>query len=126
LGVEAVVLGLAPVDQLHGQCVPEHERDPLVLAQVGEPVPGEHALAPDHQSLAVRLEGVEDGVGRGGQILFQAGGALVVEHVDEEGSGVQVDAAVICVRGVVRAHLMSSLATGRPDPASWLPGSGHG
>jgi hypothetical protein len=63
LGVEPVVLGLAPVDGLHRQRVTEHEGNRLARAQVGEPVPGEHALAPDDQPLAVGTDGVEE---RGG------------------------------------------------------------
>ena len=44
----------------------------------------------------------------------------MVEDVDEETSGVEIDAAVMQMLGLVHAHLMVSLATGRPDPASWL------
>ena len=48
-GVDRVVLGLAAVDGLHVQGVAEDEGDALVFAEVGEPVPGEHALAADDQ-----------------------------------------------------------------------------
>jgi hypothetical protein len=58
--------------------------------------------------------------------LFEASSSRVVENVDEEASGVEIDAAVICVLGLVDAHLMVSLATGRPDPASWLPSHNFG
>jgi hypothetical protein len=90
------------VDVLHGQGVAQREGDALVFAQVGQPVPGEHALDADDEVLAVRLDGVEELVGAGGQVLGEDGLALVVENVDVHGSGVQIDAAVKSVRvGVV-------------------------
>ena len=68
-----VVLGLAAVDGFHVQGVAEHEGDRLVLAEVGEPVPGEHALAADDEAVAEGRDGVEEGVGAGGQIAFEDG-----------------------------------------------------
>ena len=47
--------------------------------------------------------------------------ARVVEDVDVQAPGVQIDAAVESVRLVVATHLVASVVTGRPDPASWLP-----
>ena len=68
-GVELVVLGFAAVDGFHVQRVSEHEGDVLVPAHVGEPVPGEHALDADDQSVAEGREGVQEGVGAAGQFL---------------------------------------------------------
>jgi hypothetical protein len=45
----------------------------------------------------------------------------VIEDVGEQASGVQIDTGVKCVRLVVEAHWVASVATGRPEPASWLP-----
>jgi hypothetical protein len=50
----------------------------------------------------------------------------MVEDMNVKASGVQIDAAVKCVLCVVGTHVMASLAMGRPDPASWLPGFGTG
>ena len=125
-GVEPVVLGLAAVDGLHGQGVAEDEGDALALAQVGQPVPGEHALARRRRArrgTARRRRGRRPG--DGGQVLLEAGRALVVEDVDEQAPGVEIDAAVVCVLGGCTAASHASLATGRPDPASWLPGVEH-
>jgi hypothetical protein len=33
----------------------------MARAEVGEPVPGEHALDSDDEPLAVRLDGIEEG-----------------------------------------------------------------
>ena len=75
-------------------------------AQDGEPVPGEHALAPDDEVLAVRLDGPEEGGGVGGQVLLEDGPALVVEDVGEQAPGVEIDAAVESV-GLVVDHVSS-------------------
>ena len=55
----------------------------VVLAQIGEPVPGEHALAADDQALRNGCNGLEEGFGPGRQIAFEDGLALVVEDVGE-------------------------------------------
>ena len=70
----------------------------MLLAQVGEPVPGEHALAADDQALAEGGESVEEGIGAGGQVLLEAGLTLGVQDVDVHGPCVQIDAAVESVR----------------------------
>ena len=49
-GIDAVVLGLAAVDGLHVVGVADQEGELLLGAEVGEPVPGEHALDADHQA----------------------------------------------------------------------------
>lgn len=43
-GIDLVVLGLAAVDGLHVQRMAQDERNALGSTQVGEPIPGEHAL----------------------------------------------------------------------------------
>jgi hypothetical protein len=94
------------VDVLHGQGVAEGERDLLHFAQVGQPVPGEHALDADHQVRAVRGDGVQEGGRVGRQVVGEDRLALVVEDVDEHGPGVQIDPAVKSVlAGVAAAHV---------------------
>ena len=103
-GVDLVVLGLAAVDGLHVEGVAQREGDGVVFAKVGEPVPGEHALAADDQAGAIRRDGVEKGLRLGGQVALQDGLAVRVEHVGVQASGMEIDAAVECVGGVVEAH----------------------
>ena len=83
----------------------QDEGDGLVLAQVGEPVPGEHALAADDQAVAEGRDGVEKGLGLGGKIRLEDGLAGVVENVDVHASGVQIDAGVKSVLTGVAAHV---------------------
>jgi len=104
-GVDLVALGLAAVDVLHGQGVAENEGDAFVFAEVGEPVPGEHALTADDEVFAKGFDGVEEGVGLGGQIAFEDGFAFGAEDVHEHGSGVQIDAGVELVWRVVIRHV---------------------
>ena len=65
LGVDLVVFGLAAMDGLHGEGMTEDERDPFIGAEVGEPVPGEHAFDRDDDPVPIRSNGFEKGL-RGG------------------------------------------------------------
>ena len=47
-GIDPVVLGLTAVDGFHVESVAQDEGDLLAAAQVGEPVPGEHAFDRDY------------------------------------------------------------------------------
>jgi len=103
-GVDAIVLRFAAVDRLHVQRVAKREGDLVIFAKIGEPIPGEHALAADDEARAIRRDGVAKGVGTGGQIGFEDGVAIVVEDVGEHASCVQIDTTVECVGMVVEAH----------------------
>jgi hypothetical protein len=109
------------VDHLHVEGVAEDEGDAFGLAEVGEPVPGEHALGPDDESVAEGGDHVEEGSARSGQVTVEDRLALRVEDVGVQAPGMQIDAAVESVRLVVATHLVASVVAGRPDPASWLP-----
>src|SRR4051812_15999265 len=62
-GVDLVVLGLAAVDGFHVEGVAEHDGDLLLLAEVGQPVPGEHALGADDEAIAEGSDGAQEAVG---------------------------------------------------------------
>ena len=92
----------------------------VVFAEVGEPIPREHALAADDQAGTIRRNGVAKSVGAGGQIGFEDGLAIVIKDVGEHASCVKIDAGVECVGMVVEAH-GELLEKGEPsEPASWL------
>ena len=59
-GVDFVVLGLGAVDEFHVQGVTDDERDLLLGAEVGDPVPGEHALGGEDDVFAKGSEGAEE------------------------------------------------------------------
>ncbi len=45
--VDAIVLGFAAVDRLHVERVSQDERNPFRRAEIGKPIPSEHALHGD-------------------------------------------------------------------------------
>ena len=49
--VDLVILGFATVNRLHVECMTQHENDFLASAQIGHPVPREHAFHPNHDVL---------------------------------------------------------------------------
>ena len=113
----SVVLGLAAVDGLHVQGVAEDEGDLLLVAQVGEPVPGEHALAGDDDVGAEGRQHVEQQLLLGGHLLLQDDVAGLVEDADGQQPCVQIDAAVELVWLVVEAQFMVSLGWAGLEPA---------
>lgn len=94
-GVEAIILGLAAVDGLHVQGVAEHEGQLVVGTEVGEPVPGEHALAADDDAVAIGSYGVEERRGRRRQIALEDGLAVLIEDMAIQGPCMEIDAAVV-------------------------------
>jgi len=84
------------------------EGDVLVLAQVGEPVPCEHALGADHEVVAIRRDRLQERPGSGRDVAVQDGLAVGVQDAEVHDPGVQVDAAVILVLLRVEAHRLPS------------------
>ena len=80
--VDAVVLRLAAVDGAHVEGVAKHEGDLLAGAEVGHPVPAEHALDADHEVLAERRQGIEQRRRVGGQIPVEDDLVVLVEHAE--------------------------------------------
>src|SRR5262249_50369370 len=78
LAFELVALGLGAVDGPHLQGVPQDEGDALGGAGVGQPVPGDHALAGDDQAVAVGRDGPEGVPLGGGDVLVQQGAPVTV------------------------------------------------
>ena len=104
VAVDLVVLGLAAVDGLHVEGVAEHEGDLLAGAEIGQPVPGEHALHADDKFSAVQADGVEKVIGPGGQVAVNERFARLVDDADVHRLGMQIDAAVECVLLSVESH----------------------
>ena len=92
------------MDRLHVQGVAEHEGDGVVLAEVGQPIPGEHALGADNQAVTERPDRIQESGGRGGQVSLEDCLTAVVEHVGEQAPGVQIDPGVKSVLSGVASH----------------------
>ena len=63
VGVDAVVLGFTAMDELHVEGVAQDEWDVFLLAAVGEPAPGKHALDADNNTVAELSDGFQEGLG---------------------------------------------------------------
>jgi len=128
LGVDAVVLGLAAVNGLQVECMGEDEVDPVLDAQVGEPVPTEDALDADDEILAVGCDGPEKGIARAGDAPVKDDRALMVEDAEVHGPRVKVDPPIVAVLAAIESHgslldtgereveLLANLAT----PREWV------
>jgi hypothetical protein len=112
LGVDAIVLRLAAVNGLHVQGVTEHEGNLLLGAQVGQPVPGEHAFTGDDQPLAIGRDGFEKGGRLGHDFAVQHLVALLAEDAQVKRSGVQVDTAVESLLPLIEVHTHGLLRDG--------------
>jgi hypothetical protein len=62
LRVDLVVFGLAAMNGFHVEGMTEDKRDVFLGAQVGEPVPGEHAFDRDDDIRPIRRNGFEKGL----------------------------------------------------------------
>jgi len=67
---------------------------PSALAEVGEPVPGEHALDGDHEVIPVGGDGFEERLRVRPDAAVEQYLAGLVQDAEVEGACVQVDAAV--------------------------------
>ena len=110
VGINLVVLRLAAVDGLHRQRVAEHERDALRRADIGQPVPREHALGRHDQILSVRRDHLEERRRRRRHVAVHEHLAGAVEDADVHRLHVQIDPAVVTVLSVVESHRSSSCA----------------
>jgi hypothetical protein len=103
-GVDAVVLGLAPMDGLHVQGVAEDEGDGMFGTEVSEPVPVEDAFGGDDQVVPKRLYGLKESSAITGQVLVKQDIASGVQNAQIESAGMKVDAAVMLMLLGIEAH----------------------
>jgi hypothetical protein len=111
-GIKAVVLGFAAVNCPHVEGMSQDEGNPLILAEIGEPGPGEHALDADHYVLTEGAQRLEKCVGIGADVFVHAHLAVGISDAEAHPVDVQVDAAVKLVLSRVKSHRVSSLLRG--------------
>ena len=109
-GIELVVLGLPAVDGFHRQRVPQHEGNPLGGADIGEPVPREHALGRHDEILAIRGNGLEQRLRIRLDVAVHEHVAARVEDADVHRLHVQINPAIVSMLTVVESHSLSSCA----------------
>jgi len=109
LGVDLVVLALAAVDGPHVERVSENEGDVFFGTEIGQPVPGEHALGADHQIIPVRSDGLEEGCRFGLDVAMEQDVPFLTEDAQVHFVGVQIDSAIMLVLFGVQSHEKASL-----------------
>ena len=82
------------------------------FAEVGEPVPGEHALDADNDVGTEGGDGSEESVGVASKVFVVDRCAGSIQHTQVHGPGVQVDAGVKAVLSVVEPHSHGLLGLG--------------
>jgi len=104
VGVDAVVLGLAAVDEFPIQGVTHDEVDFVLGAAVGEPVPTDHALDADDDAVLERRDGFEQGAEVTRQIAVADDRAGSIQNANVHGPCVPVNASLESVLLAVKAH----------------------
>lgn len=102
------IFAFAAMDSFHIECMAQDEGDRLLGAEIGEPIPDEHALDGDDDILPVGLDGPEKGLRRGLTVFVEHGVALLIQDAKVHGSGVQIDSAIKFVLVGVQSHMASS------------------
>ena len=128
VGINRLVLGLAPMDGLHGEGVAQDEGNALTGAEVGQPVPGEDPFDADHQVLAVGGHRLQKRFGPCLHLPVEQDLPVPVQDAEVHGAGVQVDATIkLVLLGVESPEVSSSswwLFTQRQQSHGGMPRRG--
>jgi hypothetical protein len=108
VGSELVIFGLAAMDGVHVEGVPQAKGDFWCSAELGEPLPGEHAFDRDDEPLTVGSNGLEERFRSGFHLTVQQGLTIVAQDADLHGTRMQVETAVKLVWVGVEAPEVSS------------------
>ena len=104
LAVDPVVLTLPSVNGFHAKGLAEHKVEPFVQAQIGQPVPGKHALDTHYEPVTERLDCPQEVVRLGSQVAVQPLIPLAIEHAQVHLPCVQIDSAIEFVVLIVESH----------------------
>jgi hypothetical protein len=78
MGVYAIVLAFAAMNGPHVQGMTENKWDVLVFTEIGQPVPGEHALGGDDEILTEWLDRMQKDIRTGFHVSMKDGFSLLV------------------------------------------------
>ena len=98
VGIARVVCGLAPMDGVPREGLPQDDGKALVRTEGDAPGPGAEACNRHHQPVALRGTGLAHGVWTGVHLAVQQDIPLLVHDTDIPAAGLQVDTAVRWVR----------------------------
>jgi hypothetical protein len=88
VGIDLLVLGLAPMDGFHVQRVAQDGGNPLLGAESGQPVPGEDTFDADDEILPVRRTRLEKWLGCRLYIAVQLDLPCLIQDAEGHGAGV--------------------------------------
>jgi len=88
------MFGLAAVDDVHREGVPEDEGHALRRAEISEPVPDEEAFTGRHQTVPIGRNGLQKWFRSGLHMVVEHDFPIVAHHTDVHTAGGQVDATV--------------------------------
>jgi hypothetical protein len=108
-GIDSVVFDLGAVDRFHVEGMTEDEGDVFAFAEIGKPIPGEHALDGDGDVVAEALNDLEERLRFGGKVAVSDDLTVLVENTNVHRSRMEIDAAVESVLCSVESHEASSL-----------------
>ena len=103
--VDLVVFGFAAVDGFHVEGMAQDEGDALLSTEVGDPVPGEHALHGNDDVLSERLNGFEEDIPIGLDVAVEHDFSGAIKDAEVHFLGVKVDSAIILVLFGVKSHV---------------------
>jgi hypothetical protein len=90
----------------------EDKSDPMLSAEVREPVPGKHALYRNNDILTIGRNSLEKRLWASWHVAVQHDLPVLIQDADLHGPGMQVDATVKFVLLRVKAHEVSSSVGG--------------
>jgi hypothetical protein len=76
------------VDRFHVEGMPQDERDVFLSAEIGEPIPDEHAFDGDYEIVPEGFDGSQKGFRRGFEVSVEHCFALLIQDAEVHGSGV--------------------------------------
>ncbi|MCK4303516.1 MAG: hypothetical protein KAY24_04695 [Candidatus Eisenbacteria sp.] len=73
------------------------ERDLLLGAEIGEPVPGEDTLNRHDEAFTEGFDGPQEWLRSGGHVFVQHDLSLLIQYTDVHRSGVEIDSIMMLV-----------------------------
>src|SRR5919109_4816484 len=109
------------MDGFHIEGMAQDKGNALFSAEIGQPIPGEHAFDRYDKTLPVGSNGFEEGFRSGWHIAVQQELTIVAQDTDVHGAGMQVDATVKLVLFRVESHEVSSSFVSERFPSASIP-----
>ncbi|OPY69567.1 MAG: hypothetical protein A4E62_01795 [Syntrophorhabdus sp. PtaU1.Bin002] len=109
MGIDLVVLRLSSMDGFHIQSMTEDKGNTFFPAEIGNPVPGKHALDRHHEILTVWLDRPEKGSPVGIHVPVEFYFPFRIEDAQVHFSCMEIDSAIEFVLTCVKVHKASSL-----------------